>query len=63
MNCDWQYLGFLQIFTMKLILWTKMGISYAISIVNWIFGKEFLLVFTDLELPIFHNNIVKIPAR
>ena len=59
MNCDWQYLGF-QIFTIKLILWTKMDISYAIFIVNWSFGKEFLLVLTDLELLMFHNNIVKI---
>ena len=30
-----------QIFTAKLILWPKMGLTYAISIVNWIFGNCF----------------------
>ena len=30
-----------QIFTAKLILWPKMGLTYAISIVNLIFGIFF----------------------
>ena len=42
-----------------------MGLTYAISIVNWIFGNFllkniFLLFFTDFKLLMFHNNIVKI---
>ena len=54
-----------QIFTVKLILWSKMGLIYAISIVNWIFWKNFirnyfLLFFTDFKVLIFINNIVKI---
>ena len=40
----------------------KMGLTYAISKVNWIFGKifikeYFLLFFTNFL--VFHNNIVK----
>ena len=42
-----------------------MGLTNAISLVNWNFGKKFhrnycLLYFTDFELLMFHNNIVKI---
>ena len=42
-----------QIISIKLILWPKMGLTCAISIVNWNF-------FTDFKLLMFHNNIVKI---
>ena len=54
-----------QIFTVKLILWPKMGSTHAISIVNSFFGfffirKHFLLFFMDFKLLMFHNNIVKI---
>ena len=41
-----------------------MGLTYAISIVNWIFGKffhkkYFLHFFNNFKLLIFHNNIGK----
>ena len=44
----------------------KMGLIYAISMVNWIFGNHLFnrcysfLFFTDFKLLMFHNNIVKI---
>ena len=54
-----------QIFTLKLNLWPKIGLAYAISIVKWFFWnfcrrKYFLLFFAEFELLMFHNNIVKI---
>ena len=52
------------IFTAKLILWPKRGLTCAISIVNCflfiIIKKYVLLFFTDFKLLMFHNNIVKI---
>ena len=54
-------------FIVKSIVRPKMGLTYAIYIVNWIFGKVFyrnynLLFFTDFKLliSIHCNNIVKI---
>ena len=54
-----------QIFVVKLISWPKMGQTYAISIVNWSFGKIvlenfffFFFFFMDFTLLMFH--IVKI---
>ena len=49
-----------QIFTVKLIVWPKTGLNYAISIVNLIFGKYVLLFFTDLKsVLMFYSNIMK----
>ena len=53
-----------QIFTVKLILWPKKkSLTYAILIVNWIFGqtlleKRFLLFLMDFKLLMLCNNIV-----
>ena len=49
------HLWLLQIFTTKLILWPKMGLTYAIFIVNWIFGnillkKKHMFCFSSLIL-------------
>ena len=54
----------------QILIWPKMGLTYAISIVKWIFGFffffiiiiiiYFLLFFTDFKSLMFHNNIVKI---
>ena len=54
-----------QIFTLKLNLRAKFGLTYSISIVRWIIrtlSKKiffFLLFFAEFELLMFHNNIVK----
>ena len=42
-----------------------MGLTYAISVVNWMFGnvllkKCFLMFFNNFKLLMFPNNIVKI---
>ena len=57
-----------QIFTLKLNLRPKIGLTYAISIVKWVFfnfclRKYFLLLFVKLELLMFLNNIVKISEK
>ena len=56
-----------QIFTLKLNLWLKVGLTYAISIVKGFFGiflrKYFSLFFAEFELLMFHNNIVKISEK
>ena len=53
-----------QIFTTKLILGLKMGLTYATSIITE-FLESFLFTnifcFTDIKLLIFNYNIVKIP--
>ena len=54
-----------QIFTLKLNLRSKVGLTYAFSIVKWFFfnfclRQYFLLFFAEFELLMFHNNIVKI---
>ena len=53
-----------QIFTQKLKLWPKVGLTYAISVVkcfwNFCLRKHFLLFFAEFELMMFYNNIVKI---
>ena len=43
----------------------KIGLTYAISIVKWLFGifvfrKYFFFFFAEFELLMFHNNIMKI---
>ena len=56
-----------QTFTLKLNLRSKIGLTYAISIVKWFFfglfvlRKYFLLLFIGIELLLLmlHNNIVK----
>ena len=57
-----------QIFTVKLNLRPKIGLTYAISIVKWFFRsfclrKYFLLFFAEFKLLMFHNNIVKISEK
>ena len=57
-----------QIFTLKLNLHQKLGLTYAISIVkcffwNFIVKKYFLSFFAEFELLMFHNNIVKISEK
>ena len=57
-----------QIFTQKLKLWPKVGLTYAISIVKLFFGifvleSIFLQFFAELELVMFYNNIVKISEK
>ena len=37
-----------------------MGLTYAISIVNWIFDEIFLFFFTDFKILMFRNKTVKI---
>ena len=50
-----------QIFTLKLNLWPKIGLTYA---VNWIIGEKILecfwFFFIEFKLLMFHNNTVKI---
>ena len=57
-----------QIFTQRLKLRPKVGLTYAISIVKWFFWnfclrKYFLLFFAEFELLTFYNNIVKISEK
>ena len=56
------------IFTLKLNLRPKIGLTNAISIVKWLFfkllsKKYFLLFFAEFELNMFHNNIVNISEK
>ena len=56
------------IFTQKLNLRPKVGLTYAVSIVKWFFGgflskKIFLLFFAEFESLMFHNIIVKISVE
>ena len=56
-----------QIFTVKLNLQPKIGLTYAIysKVIFWSFclRKYFLLFFAEFKLLIFHNNIVKISEK
>ena len=57
-----------QIFTIKLNLWPKIDLTYAISIVKWFLGvfvleNIFLLFFAEFKLLMFHNSIVKTPEK
>ena len=56
-----------QIYTLKLNLWPKIGLTYASSKEKWYFFFNFveenilfLFSFAKFELLMFHNNIVKI---
>ena len=58
-----------QIFTLKLNLQPKIGLTYAISIVKWFFfyflckKAGFLFSLLNLNSWMFHNNIVKISEK
>ena len=57
-----------QIFTLKLNLQPKVGLTYAISIVKWLvwnfkLRKHFLVFFAAFELWLFYNNIAKFQKK
>ena len=57
-----------QIFTAKLNLRPKIGLTYGISIVKWYFGfffvsENILFFFAGFKFLMFHNNIVKISKK
>ena len=51
-----------QIFTLKLNLWPKIGLTYTIFW-NFCLRKYYLLFFAKFELLRYHNNIVKISEK